>query len=254
MNRLKNLLAGDGTVLTAWTSIQDTLYHSALTATNFDAVTLDMQHGMQTEDSVIRGIAAMAPSGKPVIVRIPVGRFDFASRSLDAGANAIIAPMINTLDDAKRLVEFTKYIPLGNRSYGPTQAVGVLKADRDEYVSNANDVTRVFAMIETRQAVENMEAIVALDGIDGVFCGPADLSISVRNNPLPDPYGADTVEIVRDMAQAARAHDKTAAAFCSSAEHVELVHEMGYRLISFGFDSMYLGTGANTLLSQLSFR
>jgi len=101
MDRLLNGLADDKTVMTAWASIQDTLYLSNLVGTDFDSVTMDMQHGMQTEDSVIRGIAAMAPSGKPVVIRIPVGRFDFASKALDAGAHAIIAPMINTVEDAK---------------------------------------------------------------------------------------------------------------------------------------------------------
>lgn len=254
MDRLTRLLADDGTAITAWSSIQDTLYLSALSQTGFDAVTLDMQHGMQTEDSVIRGIAAIAPTGKPVIVRIPVGRFNFASKALDAGAHAIIAPMINTVADAEQLVSFAKYVPLGARSYGPTQAIGVLGADRDGYVTQANRHTLTFAMIETKQAVENLQAILDVEGIDGVFCGPSDLSISVRGNPLPDPYGDETFGIVEDMARQALSRGKIAAAFCTTTEHVELVHGFGYRFIAFGFDASYLSRGADTELARLSFR
>lgn len=254
MDRLTKRLSGDNTVMTAWASIQDTLYLSALAKTDFDAITLDMQHGMQTEDSVIRGIAAIAPTGKPVIVRIPVGRFDFASKALDAGAHGIIAPMINTVEDAKQLVSFSKYIPLGDRSFGPTQAINVLETGRDGYVSTANDQTLVLAMIETKQAVENMEAILDIDGIDGIFCGPGDLSVSVRNNCIPDAYGPDTIDIIARMGEAAKARGKLAATFCITTDHAETGHKLGFRLMALGFDAAYLTDGANQMLGNLSFR
>lgn len=254
MDRLLNGLADDKTVMTAWSSVQDTLYHSMLADTDFEAITLDMQHGMQTEDSVIRNVATIGAKGKPVVIRIPVGRFDFASKALDAGAHAIIAPMINTVEDAKKLVSFTKYIPIGDRSYGPTQAVNVLNVDRETYVAGANKSTVVFAMIETVEAVSNMEAILDIDGIDGVFCGPADLSISVRQNTVPDAYGPDTIGIVEDMAKAAKARGKIAAAFCVTPEHAETVHKLGFRFMALGFDQSYLAHGANAMLGGLSFR
>ena len=109
-------------------------------------------------------------------------------------------------------------------------------------------------MIETKQAVENMEAILDVDGIDGVFCGPADLSISVRGNIIPDVYGPDTLDIVESLAKAANARGKLAAAFCGDVKAVELVHGMGYRLMALGFDLTYLSQGADVLLNQLSFR
>ncbi|MEL6752067.1 MAG: aldolase/citrate lyase family protein [Pseudomonadota bacterium] len=254
MKRLTERLANDGTVVTAWSSVPDPIYLSMLAACDFDAVTLDMQHGMQTEPSVVSGIMAIAPSGKPVIVRIPVGRFDFASKALDAGAHAIIAPMINTVDDARAFAAACKYVPLGERSFGPTHAVNVLGIERPDYITQANENTLALAMIETREAVENMEAILDVDGIDGVFCGPADLSISVRQNPLPDPYGPDTIEIVERMASEAKKRGKLAAAFCITTDHLDMTHDFGFRLMAYGFDATYLTTGANTGLAKASFR
>ena len=118
MDRLKKLFDSGNMAVSAWSGMQDPMYIAALARTKIDAVTLDMQHGMQTESSLITGITALAPTGKPCIVRIPVGRFDLVSRALDMGAHGIIAPMVNTVEDAKELVSYSKYIPVGDRSFG----------------------------------------------------------------------------------------------------------------------------------------
>ena len=254
MDRLKKLMDGDQMVISGWSGMQDPLYLPELANTKLDAVTLDMQHGMQSENSVIRGIAAIVPLGKPVIVRIPVGRFDFASRALDAGAHGIIAPMINTVEDAKQLVSFSKYLPTGDRSYGVTQVAGLLGAVPADYVTNANQNTFVLAMIETAQAVKNMGAILDLDGIDGIFCGPGDLSISIRGNVIPDAYGPDTIEIVKSMPIEAKKRGKKAYTWCGSAQQLELANELGFAYAALANDPFYLKNGVNATLDQLSFR
>lgn len=241
-------------VISGWTGQQDTMYLTELAKTQFDAITMDMQHGMQSEDSVIRGIAAIAPTGKPSIVRVPVGRFDFVSRALDAGANGIIAPMINTVEDAKQLVSFGKYLPLGDRSYGVTQVSGVYGVTPKDYVTSANENCIILAMIETAQAVENMQAILDVDGIDGIFCGPGDLSISIRQNVVPDAYGPDTIDIIRSMPVEAKKRGKLAYTWCSNVAHLELANELGFDYAALGPDSFYLRQGVDATLSQLSFR
>ena len=255
MERLSKLLDRDVPVVAAWSSWHDTMYLDGLAKTDFDAVTLDMQHGMQTEDSVIRGIMAIAPTGKPVIVRLPVGRFNFASKALDAGAHAIIAPMINSVEDARQLVAFTKYPPTGERSFGPTQAVNVLGAGTAaDYVTVADRETKVFAMIETQAALDVMDEILALDGIDGIFCGPSDLSISLLGNVVPKPFGEETVGTIERMARAARDAGKLAAVFCATPAMANTAHGFGYDFIALGFDAGYIRDGANNMIGQLSFR
>ena len=255
MDRLTKLLERDGPVLSAWTSWHDTMYLDGLAQTGFDAITLDMQHGMHTEDSVIRAIQVLAPRGKPVVVRIPVGRFNFASKALDAGAHGIIAPMINSVEDARQLVAFTKYPPTGERSFGPTQAVNVLRAgSAADYVTTADRHTKVFAMIETRQALDAMDEIVAMDGIDGIFCGPSDLSISMTGNVVPAPYGDETIGTVEQMAKRARDEGKLSAAFCATPAMADTANGFGYDFIALGFDASYIGQGANTMIGQLGFR
>ncbi|MEP1207911.1 MAG: aldolase/citrate lyase family protein [Rhizobiaceae bacterium] len=254
MDRLDKLMNSGRMIVSAWTGMQDPLYLTELARTGFDAVTLDMQHGMQSENSVIRGIAAVVPSGKPVIVRIPVGRFDLVSRALDAGAHGIIAPMINTVEDAQRLVSFAKYLPEGDRSYGVIQVSGLLGVTPKDYVVSANQNTKVLAMIETAQAVENMGAILDLDGIDGIFCGPGDLSISIRQNVVPDAYGPDTIDIIKSMPVEAKKRGKLAYTWCGIPAHVELANELGFDYAALGNDPFYIKNGVETSLGQMAFR
>lgn len=214
-----------------------------------------MQHGLHDDGDIVAGIAAIASSGKPAIVRIPVGRFEFASRALDFGAHAVIAPMINTVEDALAFSSHMKYLPVGERSHGPSQAVHVLGCDSiAEYLTTADHNTLALAMIETRQGVANVEAILGVDGIDGILVGPSDLSMSIANSALPDPFGEATIGIIRDLASRTRDHNKLAAIFCFNAERVDEVHKMGYRLMALGVDGEYIRNGAENMLSKLTFR
>ena len=240
--------------VSAWSGQQDPLYLSMLARTQFDMISLDMQHGMQTESSIIRGIAALMPFGKPIMVRVPVGRFDLVSKFLDAGAHGIIAPMINSVEDARQFVSYGKYIPTGDRSFGASQAATLMGMSPVDYVKAGNENTLLIAMIETQQAVDAMDDILDVDGIDGVFCGPADLSISVRQNLVPDPYGEDTIDIVKSMVSAARERGKYAGAWCASPEVVARMNDLGFHFTTLGFDQTYVSQGANAMLSSLEYR
>lgn len=254
MDRLKRLMDDGRMIISGWSGQQDTMYLAMLANTALDAVSLDMQHGMQTENSLIRGIMAILPSGKPAIVRIPVGRFDLVSRALDAGAHAIIAPMINNVEDAKQLVSYGKYIPVGDRSFGVSHTAPLFGVTPAEYALAANENTKLLAMIETAEAVSNMEAILDVEGIDGIFCGPGDLSISIRRHVVPDAYGKDTIDIIRKMPVAAKERGKLAWTWCGNVESLELAHELGFQFAALGPDSLYLNKGIDTMLNSLSFR
>ena len=230
------------------------MYAAQIAALGFDAVAWDMQHNMATETSVVQGLAAVAPSGLPGIVRIPVGRFEMASKALDAGAHMIIAPMINSVEDARTLAAYCKYPPVGERSYGVTYASALLSTTPGDYVAAADRDTYCIPMIETVQAMEVLDDILAIDGIDGVFCGPSDLSISIANEPKPTPFGDSSIAQVREIAEKARAAGKLACTYCAGPETANLAHEMGYRFMALGGDPAYLKRGTDALLGGISFR
>ncbi|TIM78263.1 MAG: 2,4-dihydroxyhept-2-ene-1,7-dioic acid aldolase, partial [Mesorhizobium sp.] len=171
---LKSRLAADETLCTAWSGVPDALTVEILARQGFDAVTLDMQHGGHHEDSVLRGLGPVLAANKPALVRIPVGRFDMASRALDFGAEAVIAPMVNSVADARLFAAAMKYPPLGERSWGPTYAFPRHgKGDYADWLRDSNARTMAFAMVETRAALDALDGILDTPGIDGIFLGPS---------------------------------------------------------------------------------
>ena len=155
----------------------------------FDAVVLDMQHGAIDFAGAQRAILSVALVGKPTIARAPIGEFALASRLLDAGAAGILAPMINSGDDARRLVEFVKFPPLGQRSWGPRTALSLSGLEPSAYLKAANAMTQAIAMIETRAALDALDDILRVEGLDGVFVGPSDLSIALSDGRGVEPRG-----------------------------------------------------------------
>eukprot|EP01037_Dinobryon_pediforme_P032675 gene32675-37733_t len=108
-----------------WVGTPDPLVAETVARSRFGAVTLDMQHGWHGPQSIADGVRAVILAGKAILVRVPVGDFAFASRALDMGVEAVIAPMVNTVDDARAFVDAVKYPPLGKRSWGPGRATNL---------------------------------------------------------------------------------------------------------------------------------
>jgi len=245
----RKLRSGDA-VFTAWSGIPSQYVAEACARTDFDAVTLDMQHGSQTTASVTDGIGAIALAGKPAIVRVPVGRFDMASRALDLGAAAVIAPMINSVEDAKAFADAMKYPPLGGRSWGPHRAIPLGGyTSNQSYLEAANTDTVSFAMIETHQAVEALDDILAIEGIDGIFVGPSDFSIAWSGGKTVDPLHGDMMDAIADIAGKTVAAGKIAAMFTFDPSYVPQYVGFGYRLFALATDGVYLANGAGNLVA-----
>ncbi|MHA1189620.1 MAG: aldolase/citrate lyase family protein, partial [Alphaproteobacteria bacterium] len=124
-SRLSRRLRAGDTILTGWNAIGDPLVGETMARAGYDAVLMDMQHGFHTTDSILRGVGALALAQTPALTRIPVGRFDMASRALDFGSQAVVAPMINNVADARAFAAAMKYPPVGERSWGPTRSLAL---------------------------------------------------------------------------------------------------------------------------------
>lgn len=247
---LRSRLQAGETLYTAWSAIPDPLVAEFLARSNFDAVTLDMQHGCHSTESVMRGVAAITLAGKPALVRIPVGRFEMASRALDFGASAVIAPMVNSVADAKAFAGSMKFPPEGERSWGPTRVLALHgRADAQAYLESANRETLAIAMIETRAAQAALDDILAIDGIDGVFVGPSDFSIALSNGAKVDPNNADMLAAATEVAAKAKRAGKVACTLGITAEAGRRARGQGFRLIALGSDFNYLTAGGNALVA-----
>ncbi|MBI1619488.1 HpcH/HpaI aldolase family protein [Aquamicrobium zhengzhouense] len=247
---LLDLLSADQAVFTAWSGIPDPLTVDALAATAVDAVTLDMQHGGHHEDSILRGIAPILAANKPAIVRIPVGRFEMASRALDFGADAVIAPMVNTVADAEAFAASMKYPPLGQRSWGAGFAMARRgHSDPARWLGSQNDKTLALAMVETREALAILDDILAVPGIDGIFVGPSDFSIAWTNGAAINPGLEDMMSAIEDIGRRTRATNKHAAIYVVDPALSGRYISYGYRLLALGTEQRYMTLGAQQLLN-----
>jgi 4-hydroxy-2-oxoheptanedioate aldolase len=247
---LRDRLAAGETVYTIWSSIPDVGMIEALSEGAMSAVTLDMQHGGHHEQSVLGGLPAIIRGGKAAVVRVPVGRFDMASRALDMGADAVIAPMINSIEEATEFRDAMKYPPLGKRSWGITRTQNVRGiAGGTEYLKTANDRTVSFAMIETRAAFDIADEIAAIEGIDALFVGPADFSIAWTRGETVDALLADMDDAVARIAEAARKAGKYAGIFCISPEAAQRYRDMGFQFIALAIDAALVVEGQKSILA-----
>ncbi len=251
MKRLLNRLFAAEPVPFAWCGLTDPRYLDMIAGYAFDAVLLDMQHGFFDETSVQHGIAAIAARGKAPLVRIPVGRWDTASRVMDFGALGVIAPMINNAEDAEAFANSMKYVPRGERSFGPRHAAATYGVNVQDYLNGIDEASLALAMIETREALNAVDEILAVDGIDGVLIGPGDLSISIRQNRIPDAYGPDSLDAVKTIILAAKSAGKRATAFALTPEHANMLATLGADMISIGIDETYLEKGVAAHLNEL---
>jgi 4-hydroxy-2-oxoheptanedioate aldolase len=245
---LRGALAQGRCVLSSWLGLNDPVVQETFLRAGFDAVTFDMQHGLLDTGSLRDGIALAVHLGKPALVRLPVADRALASRALDFGASAVIMPMIETVDDARAFVAVAKYPPLGQRSYGPTRAAELHGYDdRADYVGDARSQTLAFAMIETGRALASLEDILAIDGLDGVFVGPSDLSIALSGDGTLDPRGAANEAAIGRIVAAAEAHGKIAGIYAGTPEDVKRYRALGYRLVCVGSDFGVIAVGAQSL-------
>jgi 4-hydroxy-2-oxoheptanedioate aldolase len=247
--RLAEALARPGPVLSAWVGINEPAVAEALAREPFDSVVLDMQHGAYDFVGAARAILSVALAGKPSVVRIPVGDFASASRVLDAGAAGVLAPMINSRDDAQRLVAFTKFPPLGERSWGPRAALPLSGLEPPAYLAGANAMVRTIAMVETGAALEALDDILGVDGVDGVFVGPSDLSIALSEGRRVEPRGGAIMDASARIVERVRGHGKFAAMFCFDGSDARAMAAKGFKFCSIGSDLTLLRGAARTELA-----
>jgi 4-hydroxy-2-oxoheptanedioate aldolase len=249
VGKLAARMAAGGQALCAWMGMNEPALAELLAREAFDAVALDMQHGAFDFPGVSRAILSVALAGKPAIVRVPVGGFALASRLLDAGAGGIVAPMINSGDDARRLVEFTRFPPLGERSWGPRAALTLSGLDGPAYLKAANAMTEIIAMVETRAALEALDDILGVEGVDGVLIGPSDLSIALSGGRTVEPRGDALMSEMPRVVERAGTHGKYAAMFCYDGADARAMLALGFRLCALASDHALLQRAARRELA-----
>ena len=214
-------------------------------------MTVDMQHGAVGYEGMLAMLQAMRASHVVPMVRRAWNDPAVIMKALDAGAYGIICPMVNSAEQARAFVASLRYPPDGERSFGPTRvnfSVG------SGYVQEANDEIVGFAMIETAQAYENISEILATPGLDGIYIGPADLTLGITNGRLApgfDRTEPEMVQVIQDVLQKAKSAGLYAGIHCGSATYAAQAIEQGFNFTTISNDVRILASGAATLISDV---
>ncbi|UFN50615.1 aldolase/citrate lyase family protein [Roseomonas sp. OT10] len=226
--------AGRGTV-NGWLSIPSGFSAEVMAQAGFDSLTVDMQHGVQDYHSMVACFQGMQPHGVVPMVRVPWNEPGIIGKVLDAGAMGVICPMINTPEEAQAFVAACRYPPLGNRSFGPIRA-GIY-GEAGTYFGTANDDVAVIPMIETRQALDNLDAILDVPGVDAIYVGPSDLGISLGLPPRMDREEPEMLGHYERLVKATRSRGQGIGIHCASGAYIRRMLDMGFTFGTAGNDS-----------------
>lgn len=241
LNPVRRVWAEGRAAVNGWIAVPSVLNVEAMAKARWDALTVDMQHGTADYADLLSILPVIEKSGAAPIVRVPWLDEAAIMRSLDAGALGIIAPMIETREDAERLVSACHYPPDGARSFGPVRA---RFAWGDDYARIANEEVLVFAMIETKTAVANLDAILSVPGLSGIYIGPADLSLSYGFSPGFDREEPEMRALIADIRTRSAAAGLRCCLHCGSSAYAARAAADGMDLVTIGSDARFVEAGA----------
>ena len=240
-NKLKSIWARGEAVVNGWLSIPSSFSAEVMANQGFDSLTVDMQHGVIDYQVAVTMLQGISTTGAMPMARVPWNDPARLMKILDAGAYGVICPMVNTRAEAEALVRACKYPPRGYRSWGPVRASIYAGAD---YGDHANDDIVVMPMIETAEAMKNLDDILSVPGVDGVYVGPSDLSLALGLKPRLDQTDALVVEAQQKIAEACKRHGVVAGIHNSTAAYALKMIAQGYQFVTLASDSRHMAMKA----------
>ncbi len=241
VNRIKQRWSTGQPAIVAWLQIPSAHHAELLATLGFDGLVVDLQHSVIDFRTAVEMFTAIEGRGCEPLVRVSRNDFTEIGRVLDAGASGVIAPLIDTADAAQGLVNGILYPPGGARSLGPRRPT--LRWGPD-YRLRTREVLVSLAMVETRAALDNIEAILAVPELDGVFIGPSDLALALGREPAADPTDQTVLDTIRHVRESAQAAGKRIGIFCGNAESARERIREGFDLVSIGTDLQMLASTA----------
>ena len=225
-------MEGKGAI-NGWCSIPSTITAEIMSLNKFDSITIDLQHGLIDYQVALNILQVFSKIEATPMVRVPWNEPGIIMKMLDAGSLGIICPMINNKEDASKFVGATKYVPDGFRSSGPTRA---LMVHGGTYHDEANNKIISLAMVETEEALDNVDDIASTEGLTGIYIGPSDLSISMGLTPGLDRTEEKMVKAIDKIKMACKKHNIKVGIHCLSPEFLKNKLKEGYDLTTLGSD------------------
>lgn len=232
-NKLKQLWQAGDAVVNGWLQIPSSWSAEIMAHAGYDSLTIDFQHGFTNMETALTMFQTISTTTVVPMARIPWNDPAWAQRLLDAGAYGLICPMVNTRAECEQFVGACRYHPDGYRSKGPTRPRLLFGND---YVGVANHEIITMAMIETATALENADEICSVKGLDAIYVGPGDLSLSLGGSQGMDYTEPMLVEALDTIYAACRRNGVVAGLHCGSAEYARQMISKGWQFVTVSTD------------------
>ena len=247
-NRLREIWKSGGAAVNGWLAIPNSFSAETMAHQGWDTLTIDLQHGVIDYQAMVPMLQAISTTHTVPVVRVPWLEPGILMKSLDAGAYGVICPMVNSREDAQKLVAYTHYAPRGTRSFGPIRALLYSGAD---YATHANDTIVTFAMIETAAALDKLDEILSVEGLDAIYIGPSDLSLALGCTPTFDDLDPKAAEAVDHILARAKAHGVVAGIHNGSTEAALKRIERGFQFVTVSSDARLMAAGAQQVIAKM---
>ncbi|HUN44627.1 MAG TPA: aldolase/citrate lyase family protein [Acetobacteraceae bacterium] len=241
-NKLKTRIAAGKACVNGWLAIPSGFSAEVMAQCGWDSVTVDMQHGVQDYQSMVQCFQAMDRHPITPLVRVPWNEPGIIGKALDGGAWGIICPMVNNRTEAKALADACMYPPLGKRSNGPIRAA--MYGEASSYQTIANDEVQVIPMIETQQGIDNIDEILQVPGISGIYIGPSDMGFSLGLVPMLDREEPLILGIYEKLLASCKRHGKFAGIHNGTPAYAARMIKMGFQFVTIANDSGLMARAA----------
>ena len=249
INKIKKMMQEGKPVVNGWLQIPSTVSAEAMAQQDWDSLTIDMQHGLVDYTNALPMLQTISATNITPLARVNWNEPGQIMKILDAGAYGIICPMISNKQEAEKFVQACMYPPNGYRSYGPVR--GLIYGGQD-YAKHADNELLKIAMIETKESLEKLDEIMSVKGVDGIYIGPADLSLSVGEEPGFDkPENTKAYSQILRILEHAKKNNIFAGIHNGTPEYAMKMIDKGFNFVTISSDQRTMGTGAKAEIEKI---
>jgi 4-hydroxy-2-oxoheptanedioate aldolase len=241
-NKLKKIFKEGGAAINGWLQIPSSFSAEVMAKQGWDSLTIDLQHGVVDYSNALQMYQAISTTDVVPMARVNWNEPGQIMKILDAGCYGIICPMVSNREQAEKFVQACIYPPNGYRSYGPIR--GLLYGGAD-YGEHANDEILKLAMIETKEALSNLDEIMSTPNLDGIYIGPSDLSLAIGAKPgFDNPEGSPTYAEMENILKHAKKNNIVAGIHNVTPEYAEKMIKIGFQFVTVGSDLKFIAETA----------
>ena len=248
-NKIKELFKAGKPIINSWLAIPSSFSAEVMANQGWDSLTIDMQHGLIDYPNAVSMLQAISTTETTPMARVNWNEPGQIMKILDAGCYGIICPMVSNRKEAEKFIQACQYPPKGYRSFGPIRASIYGGSD---YAKHADEEILKLAMIETKEALENLDEILDTPNLDGIYVGPADLSLAINEEPGFDrPENTKAYKEILRILEASKKRNLFTGLHNGTAEYAQKMLGKGFDLVTVGSDSRYIAAGSKSDLEKL---